>query len=142
MDRGELALLDYVIHVIILYNYVMNKKTYVKYNDNHEIVAVADWNFPGSVEITERVELQLDGTYKSIKYPKLNIKLLQEREKLRKEMENHLTWLKEHDYVGTKIATGRATIDDYSEIIEEMNIKSKRVSEIRDRIDYIEKYGK
>lgn len=120
----------------------MNKKTYVKYNDNHEIVAVADWNFPGSVEITERVELQLDGTYKTIKYPKLSIKLLQEREKLRKEMVNHLTWLKEHDYVGTKIATGRATIDDYSEIIEEMNIKSKRVSEIRDRIDYIEKYGK
>lgn len=120
----------------------MDKKIYVKYNDNHEIVAAADWNFPGSVEIKDRVELQLDGTYKVIKYPKLSIKLIQERENLINEIEKCLTWLKEHDYIGVKIATGRATIDDYSEIIEEMKIKSKRVSEIRDRIDYIEKYGK
>ena len=120
----------------------MDKKTYVKYNDNHEIVAVADWDFPGSVEIKERIELQLDGTYKVVKPPKLSAKLLQERDKLISEMDSNLCWLKEHDYVGIKIATGRATIDDYSEIIEEMKIKSGRVSEIRKRLDYIEKYGK
>lgn len=39
-------------------------------------------------------------------------------------------WLLAHDYIGTKIATGRATVEDYTDIIEEMNIKAKRINEI------------
>ena len=39
-------------------------------------------------------------------------------------------WLKAHDYVGTKIATGRATIEEYADVIAKMNIKAERINEI------------
>ena len=38
--------------------------------------------------------------------------------------------MKEHDYIGTKIATGRATVDDYATEIEEMKEKAERINEI------------
>ena len=40
------------------------------------------------------------------------------------------TWLKEHDYIGTKIATGRATVEEYATEIEEMTEKAERIDEI------------
>ena len=40
------------------------------------------------------------------------------------------TWLKEHDYIGTKIATGRATIEEYATEIEDMTEKAERINEI------------
>ena len=40
------------------------------------------------------------------------------------------TWLKEHDYIGTKIATGRATVEEYEIEIEEMTEKAERINEI------------
>ena len=39
-------------------------------------------------------------------------------------------WLSAHDYIGVKIATGRATISDYQEEIALMNIKANRINEI------------
>lgn len=39
-------------------------------------------------------------------------------------------WLKDHDYIGTKIATGRATIEDYATEIAEMTVKANRINEI------------
>ena len=39
-------------------------------------------------------------------------------------------WLKDHDYIGVKIATGRATIDDYADEIALMTEKAKRINEI------------
>ena len=40
------------------------------------------------------------------------------------------SWLKSHDYIGIKIATGRATIEEYADVITEMNIKANRINEI------------
>ena len=40
------------------------------------------------------------------------------------------TWLKDHDYIGTKIATGRATIEEYTSEIAEMTEKANRINEI------------
>ena len=40
------------------------------------------------------------------------------------------TWLKEHDYIGTKIATGRATVEEYASEIAEMSEKASRINEI------------
>lgn len=40
------------------------------------------------------------------------------------------TWLKEHDYIGTKIATGRATVEEYATEIAEMSEKANRINEI------------
>ena len=39
-------------------------------------------------------------------------------------------WLKDHDYIGTKIATGRATLEEYSAEIALMNEKANRINEI------------
>ena len=44
-------------------------------------------------------------------------------------------WLKDHDYIGTKIATGRATIDDYATEIAEMTEKANRINEINDLLE-------
>lgn len=41
-------------------------------------------------------------------------------------------WLSAHDYIGTKIATGRATISDYQEEIALMNLKANRINEINE----------
>lgn len=40
------------------------------------------------------------------------------------------TWLKNHDYIGTKIATGRATLEEYASVIAEMTEKANRINEI------------
>ena len=40
------------------------------------------------------------------------------------------TWLKEHDYIGTKIATGRAAVEEYASEIAEMSEKASRINEI------------
>ena len=40
------------------------------------------------------------------------------------------SWLKAHDYIGTKIATGRATVEEYASEIVEMSEKAKRINEI------------
>ena len=39
-------------------------------------------------------------------------------------------WLSAHDYIGVKIATGRATIDDYADEIALMTAKAERINEI------------
>ena len=41
-------------------------------------------------------------------------------------------WLKAHDYIGTKIATKRATIEEYADVITEMTEKAERINEIDD----------
>lgn len=52
----------------------------------------------------------------------------------RRELESELytlkEWLSEHDYIGTKIATGRATVDEYKTEIAEMTVKAARINEI------------
>ena len=40
------------------------------------------------------------------------------------------TWLRNHDYIGTKIATGRATVEEYSDVIAIMTEKAERINEI------------
>lgn len=40
------------------------------------------------------------------------------------------SWLKAHDYIGTKVATGRATIEEYASEIALMTEKANRINEI------------
>lgn len=55
---------------------------------------------------------------------------LKEKDNLLKEKAELETWLSSHDYIGTKIATGRATIEEYATEIEEMTAKANRINEI------------
>ena len=40
------------------------------------------------------------------------------------------SWLRDRDYIGTKITTGRATVEEYASEIAEMSEKVKRINEI------------
>ena len=52
------------------------------------------------------------------------------RQALQSEKAELEAWLSAHDYIGVKIATGRATIDDYATEIAEMTEKAERINEI------------
>ena len=52
------------------------------------------------------------------------------RQALQSEKAELEAWLKAHDYIGVKIATGRATVEDYATEIEEMTEKANRINEI------------
>lgn len=52
------------------------------------------------------------------------------RQALQSEKAELEVWLKDHDYIGVKIATGRASIDDYADEIALMTEKAERINEI------------
>lgn len=66
-----------------------------------------------------------ENNYEIRENPKNNSKVLLKIEKAELE-----SWLRDHDYIGTKIATGRATVADYAEEIAEMTVKANRINEI------------
>ena len=57
------------------------------------------------------------------------------RQALQSEKAELEAWLKDHDYIGTKIATKRATIEEYATEIEEMTEKADRINEINDLLE-------
>ena len=58
------------------------------------------------------------------------LKVEEEKAKLTEEKAELEAWLSAHDYIGIKIATGRATIDDYADEIAIMTEKAERINEI------------
>ena len=52
------------------------------------------------------------------------------KQSLQSERAELEAWLKAHDYIGTKIATKRATIEEYADVIAEMTEKVERINEI------------
>lgn len=58
------------------------------------------------------------------------LKAEEEKAKMIEEKAELEAWLKAHDYIGVKIATGRATIDDYADDIALMAEKAERINEI------------
>ena len=67
----------------------------------------------------------------------LELEALKEKDKLLKEKEKLETRLSSHDYTGIKIATGRATIEEYAEEIELMKQKSARINKINKKMQEI-----
>lgn len=58
------------------------------------------------------------------------LKAEEEKSKLIAEKADLEAWLSAHDYIGIKIATGRATIDDYADEIALMTEKAERINDI------------
>ena len=56
---------------------------------------------------------------------------------LQKEKAELESWLKDHDYIGTKIATGRATVEEYASEIALMTEKANRINEIDSELSSI-----
>ena len=57
------------------------------------------------------------------------------RQSLQTEKTELEAWLKEHDYIGTKIATKRATVEEYANEIAEMTEKANRINEINELLE-------
>ena len=57
------------------------------------------------------------------------------RQALQTEKAELEAWLKAHDYIGTKIATKRASIEEYANEIAEMTEKANRINKINDLLE-------
>ena len=57
------------------------------------------------------------------------------RQALQTEKADLEAWLKEHDYIGVKIATKRATVEEYANEIAEMTEKANRINEINELLE-------
>lgn len=63
-------------------------------------------------------------------YPVVERIVKTEQQLLEEERIQKSRWLRDHDYIGTKIATGRATIEDYADEIRTMREYAERIEEI------------
>lgn len=86
--------------------------------------AFAEWARICNKDGTKHIDL-IDGYY----YVKAN-EQIPESVLLEDEKRVLEQWLRDHDYIGIKIATGRATVEEYAEEIEEMKRKAERINEI------------
>ena len=68
--------------------------------------------------------------------PKLTEKELR-KQALQSEKAELEEWLEDHDYIGTKIATGRATVEEYAPEIALMTEKANRINEIDSELSSI-----
>ena len=57
------------------------------------------------------------------------------RQALQSEKAELEAWLKEYDYIGVKIATKRATVEEYANEIAEMTEKANRINEINELLE-------
>ena len=57
------------------------------------------------------------------------------RQALQSEKAELEAWLKAHDYIGVKIATKRATVEEYANEIAEMTEKAERINEINELLE-------
>ena len=57
------------------------------------------------------------------------------RQALQSEKAELEAWLKDHDYIGVKIATKRATVEEYANEIAEMTEKANRINEINELLE-------
>ena len=57
------------------------------------------------------------------------------RQALQTEKAELEAWLKHHDYIGVKIATKRATVEEYANEIAEMTEKANRINEINELLE-------
>ena len=57
------------------------------------------------------------------------------RQALQSEKADLEAWLRNHDYIGVKIATNRATVEEYATEIKEMTEKAERINEINDLLE-------
>ena len=58
-----------------------------------------------------------------------------EKELLEREKAELEAWLSAHDYIGVKIATKRATVEEYANEIAEMTEKANRINEINNLLE-------
>ena len=59
------------------------------------------------------------------------------RQALQTEKAELEAWLKEHDYIGVKIATKRATVEEYANESAKMTEKAERINKINELLESI-----
>ena len=84
----------------------------------------AEWAAICNEDGTKHIDL-IDGVY----YIKAN-EPPSEKETLEQEKYELEMWLRQHDYIRVKIATERATVEEYAAEIAEMTEKAARINDI------------
>ena len=79
-------------------------------------------------EILEHDETEEIKVY--IPYTEDQLAKIKRTKEIEEELLSLRAWLSEHDYIGTKIATGRATVEEYKDEIAEMTVKADRINEL------------
>ena len=64
-----------------------------------------------------------------------------QKELLERELDGCREWLEAHDYIGVKIATGRATVDEYETEIAEMAVRADRINQLKAEIEALRQGG-
>lgn len=120
----------------------MNYGYVIKRNDNDYVVNIdlnsvnSGYNVvPKDIDPYNLYEIEDVKLYCTLNPDKILAKHpLEEKAKLLAEKEELEQWLRDHDYIGTKIATGRATAEEYADEIAEMTVKANRINEIDEEL--------
>ena len=137
-----------------------NKKSFeeVSFSRNNNVVTITPttpntngfttWRMDGKTQLGDFSDFttvyKVDGDSVSysndgsiyVEPPKLTEKELR-KQALQSEKAELEEWLEDHDYIGTKIATGRATVEEYADEIALMNEKANRINEINRELNSI-----
>ena len=90
-------------------------------------VTMADWcNSSNGMYIIQEDEDR--GTYTIVKTPKQGDT---QEDKLKRELSSLHAWFSRYSYIAEKIAYGRATREEYADIISQMDAKAERINQIR-----------
>lgn len=96
---------------------------------------IIDWEGIFQFANDNGLEVCDDGTYVYYREPHVDT----EEEKRAKDIEHEIAtlqqWLSSHDYIGIKIATGRATAEEYASEIAEMQEKADRINELEAELE-------
>ena len=62
----------------------------------------------------------------------------EKREKIQAEIRGLQNLLQQHDYIGAKIAMGRATVDEYADEIAQSNEWAAKINELQDELEQLD----
>lgn len=90
--------------------------------------------------ISEAYDETVSEAYDDIEFIGIYIPYTQ-KELLERELDGCREWLEAHDYIGVKIATGRATVDEYETEIAEMAVRADRINQLKAEIEALKQEG-
>lgn len=97
--------------------------------------SITDWKDVFQFANENGLEVCDDGTYVYYREPHVDTEEEKRAKNIETEIASLQSWLSSHDYIGIKIATGRATADEYASEIAEMKAKADRINELEKELE-------
>lgn len=103
-----------------------------------DTVQKQDWDEIFQFANENNLEVCDDNTYIYFQIPHVDTADEKRAKEIKAEIATLQSWLTAHDYIGIKIATGRATSDEYATEIAEMKAKADRINELEAELASLE----